>query len=224
MTSEIPPQVHEAIQVAAAETGFEPADSRVEEVAPDSLLVSWPALPGGPLPLFLGQVLIVRLQRGDRDVEFEATVMEARETPIPLVRIRPATPQHSAQRRNDCRVSVFAPVLLRLKVVEMQDYRNSGSEMLSTAAEATNISAGGFSVHLTHPVRDGTLFEAQLTLPGDCAPPLAVDCRVIRCIACHRPEQGPGVFDVAMAFSHLPESARQRIVRFVFDAQREIKD
>jgi c-di-GMP-binding flagellar brake protein YcgR len=223
MVPDMPIAVNDAILLATEATDPEPVESLVEELAGDTILVRWPALSGGTLPVSVGQLLTVRYSRDCQEMEFEATVEEMIEGLPPLLRIRPAGPPRRPQRRNDCRVAVFAHVDLRMKVVGLKDFKDSHPETYGFTAEATNISAGGFSITLKQRVPVGTLFEARLTLPGDRDPPLVANARVIRCNPVRCAAGFAGEFEVGFAFSRIPESARQRIVRFVFGAQRETR-
>jgi c-di-GMP-binding flagellar brake protein YcgR len=189
--------------------------SRVEDVRDAAYVVAWPTGDEGLLELSTPQIVNLFYVR-DRTVwMIEGHVREAVAAPLPVLVVEPIGSARRVERRDDFRVRTPVHVALTEKVVSLSSFKHS-REISSVKAYTATLSAGGFTIRHAVPMAIGTLVDVSLTLP-DKAEPLNVSARVVRCSL--HPRTTDGRFEIGFAFSHIPESARAHLVRFVFRAQ-----
>jgi c-di-GMP-binding flagellar brake protein YcgR len=209
-------QVNDLVQIVVHDERFHAQyPSRVEEVNAQEVVIAWPTEKKEQVPIAAMQIVWITFIRRRRLYMFEGVVQETRTTPIPSITIRPSSPPRPAERRSDLRVRTPVPVTLTEKVISLSSYRDS-RELTSIQAYTTTISAGGFTIRHRTPLAIGTLFDVSISLP-ERPDPLAVSAKAVRCDL--RSHRGPERYEIGFAYSYIPESARARIVRFVFKAQ-----
>lgn len=194
-----------------------PYASRVEGIGPEELVVAWPTERKQPAPIVPSQIVRVVFIRGQKAWAFEGVVRETRKAPLPVLVIRPSSPPRLLERRSDLRVRTPVAVTASEKVISLSGYKDS-RELTAIESRTLTVSAGGFTIRHRTPLQIGTLFDVSMILP-DRPDPLNVTARVVRCDPCSF--KGPELYEIGFAYSHIPESARARLVRFVFRAQIE---
>jgi c-di-GMP-binding flagellar brake protein YcgR len=219
----LPLEIRDAIQVKANAPGRQTYfDSRLEEVTSGELLISWPRKASLRMPLRELQALLISFSREQRIYEFEASVLDVINEPVPLVAIRATGALRSVQRRDDYRVRIGVPVELAPRVVGLAGFKESRERIHRILGQTVNLSAGGFSIHLPNPIPIGTIFEIRMTLPGEPRQPVQITGRVVHCTPMVvAPDAEPVAYDLGFIFSRISETARQRVVKFVFAAQRD---
>jgi len=219
----LPVEVNDELQVMTADAESPClCESRVEELTEGGLWISWPLEAGERIPISENQALTISFGSGDIAYAFDATVSATVLEPVALLAIRPTGPLRSFQRRDDFRMRAFAHVELTAKVVKIAHFKHtSHSPYRVIRAETVNISAGGFTIRHNAPVPRGTVFDVALTLPGEHRQPLALNAKLVRCTAVQDADSVSSTFDLGFSFVRIPEGARARIVRFLFNAQRE---
>lgn len=218
----LPLGANDPIQVRVGSSGsYSYCESHVEEVTAEELLISWPTEDGERVPVHEHQILTISFSHYQRVYEFEAKVLDVIDDPVALLAVRPASSLRSIQRRNDVRIRALAPVELTARVVGLERDKDARTRSHRILSETVNISAGGFTIHHHSPIAVGTLFEVRLTLPGESRKPLEMSAQVVRSAAVGDPDAQPPVWDLGFTFARIPESARARIVRFIFGAQRD---
>ena len=218
----LPLAINDPLQVRVEDEESSPTyESRVQELVENELLIRWPTLAGDRVPVREHQVLTLIFMVNQAVCECEATVLDRMEYPVALLAIRPSSPLRTIQRRDYFRVRVRAPVELKPLVVQLDNFRSSGACNHHIRAETVTLSGGGFEIHHHASVPPGTLFLVNLALPGERHPPVSLTARVVRCTPLEYAFDESPLFDIGFSFAKLPESARTRIVRFVFRAQRE---
>ncbi len=210
--------VNDLLQIMVSEEpGSAPSPSRVEEVGPDYVLVAWPSRHGSPLPLQPDDTLTLCFIRERTVFQLRGRIIETRTHPIPVLVVSPEGPAAAVERRGDLRIPASIEVVLNEKVVSLREFKGSHS-LSPIRAATTNISAGGFTIRCNDPLPVGTLFDVVLHLPSR-SDPLELVARVMHSEAS---TAGPSPrYKIGFAFSHMPESIRACIVRFVFKAQLE---
>lgn len=221
MVLNLPLRVNDPLHVKAGGATSCPCESRVEQIAADELLISWPTEAGTRISIREHQILTILYRYNQQAYEFEATVIDMLDDPIGLLAVRPSSLPRGIQRRNDIRMQVIAPVELTAKVVGLARFKDTrtGSGHIST--ETLNICAGGFTIRHRLPIDVGTMFGARLDLPGEDCQPLTMSARVVRCSPLSEAEGQPTLFEWGLEFTRISEASRARIVRFIFGAQRE---
>jgi c-di-GMP-binding flagellar brake protein YcgR len=217
----LPLRVKDIVQVQMTGSNSAPyCDSRIEEMAADELLISWPTHAGERIRIRELQALRISFYRSQSVYEFDATVLDLIEDPIPLISIRPTGAPRTIQRRDDIRIRAHVSVELAARVVGLAFYKNAGGRKLNIKSETINLSAGGFSICQATPILEGTVFEVKLSLPGE-ASKIVTSAEVVRCVDCGESGADSPRFDIGFNFTRIGQSARARIVRFIFGLQRE---
>jgi c-di-GMP-binding flagellar brake protein YcgR len=217
----LPLEVKAAIQVRIDGSADAPyCESRVEEIAPDELIISWPAHAGERIAVRELQAIRVSFSREMQAFEFDATVLDVIDDPVPLLSVRPLGPLRSIQRREDVRIRAHVPVDLAARVVGLARYRDTRARTCHIRSETVTISAGGFAIYYPSAIAPGTLFEVKMKLPGE-GGMLVMSAQCVRCDLLGDPETQPARFEAGFSFTRISQAARARIVRFVFGLQLE---
>ena len=119
-----------------------------------------------------------------------------------------------AGRRLQRRGAVRVPVHL---IVQAQV--PGGSEEVSTGAITENLSAGGALLRVKTAIEVGAPLLTTVLCGGD-AGALHIEGRVVRC---DRVDAHERPFRVAIAFLDMPRADEDRLVRFIFQRQREMR-
>ncbi len=217
----LPLEVKSAIQVRVEGTGQAPyCESRVEEIALDELIISWPTHAGERISVRELQAIKVSFSSENQAFEFDATILDVMDDPIPLVSIRPSGPLRNIQRREDVRIRARVPVELVARVVGLARYKDSRARSYHIRSETVTVSAGGFAICHPSAIAVGTLFEVTMTLPGENGK-LVMSAGCVRCDPSDETETHSPRFDVGFCCTRISQAARARIVRFVFGLQCE---
>jgi len=223
MNLRLPLEIHDRLHIGPANS---PAPvtwiSRVEELAGDTLVVRWPAEGGKPVPISAGQELTIAFGQSSTVHEFEAVVIDMVSEPAPLIAVRPSSPVRSFDRRSDVRVQALVRIELMAKVVRLAAFREARRQQ-RIRAQTMNLSAGGFVIRYQAAVSVDTVFGVRLALPGERRQPIQVNAAVVRCLPLEGESGLPESYELGFRFLRLSESARSRILRFIFAVQREAK-
>lgn len=114
------------------------------------------------------------------------------------------------QRRTTVRVSVHLIVQASL---------GGGQKALSTGAITENLSAGGALLRLRHAIEVGSELATTVLCGGE-AGAIEIAGRVVRC---DRVDSDERPFRVAIAFADMDRSDEDRLVRFIFERQRQMR-
>ncbi len=219
----LPLEVKCEIQVQAGDANSAPyGESRVEEMADDELIISWPTYAGERIPFREFQTVRISFSREQKTYEFDATVLDVIDDPVPLLSVRPTGPLRTIQRREDVRVRVHVPVELAARVVGLARYKDARGRAHNIRGETVTLSAGGFAISHPLSIAPGTVFEVKMKLPGE-DPELTVSAQVVRCDLLGKSGELAGGFEVGFSFNRISPTARARLVRFIFGLQRELR-
>ncbi len=197
---------------AVAATG----ESAVVHVAADRLVIRWPIAAGRRLAIGAGDTIAVLFSRGGTAFEFLATVLDTSDVPECLLTIRPTTSFQEIQRRDHFRVSAHGRAELSARVVALAEYKHAEFDARRAEGEVYNISAGGCSIVLPAALPIDSVYDVKLVLQGDWDEPVFTRARVVWCR-----KFDDLSFEHGLAFCNISEGLRRRMMRFVFDAQRE---
>jgi c-di-GMP-binding flagellar brake protein YcgR len=211
------------IQARADASGDPPCfDSCLEYMDANELLIRWPVRRNARMSLHEGQTICVISCVQHKSYECDALVLETMEEPEPMIAIRLSGSLRSIQRRNDCRFQVIIPVVLAPRVVGIAGFKDPHTRASRIFCETCNLSAGGFKAVLNIPLAPGNIFEASLNLPDACQKPLLAAVKVQYCTE-KNCEENSGAYEIGFSFIRISEAIQQRIVRFIFKAQREAR-
>ena len=186
--------------------------SRIEDISGDRLMVAMPVdekgVPIIPLP---GENMICRIAGTGCYYQFNAVYLDKGKAPIPVWFIRMPEFVEKVQNREFVRISVDYPVILR-----PLDENGAMEGMIFT--RAVDISGGGLAVvnKAMLPLGSKAVLELD-NIPG--VGLLRITGRVVRCVKVDA--AGDNVFHVGFQFLDLSRQHQNRLVKFIFDIQRQ---
>ena len=186
--------------------------SRVEDISGDRLMVAMPVNEKGvpilPLP---GENMVCRIAGTGCYYKFNAVYLDKGKAPIPVWFVRKPEFVEKVQNREFVRISVDYPVILR-----PLDENGAMGGMIFT--KAVDISGGGLAVMNKTMLPWGSKAVLELdNIPG--VGMLRITGRVVRCVKVDA--AGDNVFHVGFQFLDLSRQHQNRLVKFIFDIQRQ---
>ena len=186
--------------------------SRVEDISGDRLMVAMPVNEKGvpilPLP---GENMVCRIAGTGCYYKFNAVYLDKGKAPIPVWFVRKPEFVEKVQNREFVRISVDYPVILR-----PLDENGAMGGMIFT--KAVDISGGGLAVMNKTMLPLGSKAVLELdNIPG--VGLLRITGRVVRCVKVDA--AGDNVFHVGFQFLDLSRQHQNRLVKFIFDIQRQ---
>lgn len=204
-------KINQLIEVSVDEenTAYRSLASRIEGVSQESFQISVPMHRGSILPVALGTRLVVFLiYRGDA-YTFKTAVSGRLRDPIPLLSIKKPDSIQKIQRRFWVRMPVTLPVGFSTE--------NPEGEYQEATGQSIDLSGGGMLLMTEMSLQPGQTLNLAFELPGGGA--VICKSRVLRIFRDENTSKN-GV-KAAMEFFELSERSRDRIVKFIFDRQRE---
>ena len=186
--------------------------SRVEDISGDRLMVAMPVNEKGvpilPLP---GENMVCRIAGTGCYYKFNAVYLDKGKAPIPVWFVRKPEFVEKVQNREFVRISVDYPVILR-----PLDENGAMGGMIFT--KAVDISGGGLAVMNKTMLPLGSKAVLELdNIPG--VGMLRITGKVVRCVKVAA--AGDNVFHVGFQFLDLSRQHQNRLVKFIFDIQRQ---
>ena len=186
--------------------------TRVEDISGDRLMVAMPVNEKGvpilPLP---GENMVCRIAGTGCYYKFNAVYLDKGKAPIPVWFVRKPEFVEKVQNREFVRISVDYPVILR-----PLDENGAMGGMIFT--KAVDISGGGLAVMNKTMLPLGSKAVLELdNIPG--VGMLRITGRVVRCVKVDA--AGDNVFHVGFQFLDLSRQHQNRLVKFIFDIQRQ---
>ena len=186
--------------------------SRGEDISGDRLMVAMPwnekGVPILPLP---GENMMCRIAGTGCYYKFNAVYLDKGKAPIPVWFVRKPEFVEKVQNREFVRISVDYPVILR-----PLDENGAMGGMIFT--KAVDISGGGLAVMNKTMLPLGSKAVLELdNIPG--VGMLRITGRVVRCVKVDA--AGDNVFHVGFQFLDLSRQHQNRLVKFIFDIQRQ---
>ncbi|MHB1404968.1 MAG: flagellar brake protein [Desulfitobacteriaceae bacterium] len=182
--------------------------TRVDEVGEKLLSVVAPYIQGQVIPLREGTVVEVNFWDDISAYSFDAKIMQRIAVPIPVFVLELPESTRKVQRRNFVRVPAYYP--LSFRAVTREGLSDSQKGLM------LDLSGGGMRFQTKEKVEKSSLLYAELELPnGKIMTPVRV-CRA------DKAEDAKG-YDVSAEFYEISERERDRIIRCVFDIQRDMR-
>jgi c-di-GMP-binding flagellar brake protein YcgR len=215
--------------------------TRVEDVSGDAITVVCPMSQGEIVPLRKGSKVTVTYIRDRALLAFDADVIQRIRSEVPRLRLTPPREIVRVQRRSFLRMSAAFPVMYA-PVGTNQD----ANEVVPTyRAESVDISAGGLRIRpidVAVGVRFGSYVRVEFSLPGEEDQHYDLIAQVMRI---EQSESAEGAFPstedvatrgntvdevadqrhryrLAVRFVDISQPAQDRIMRFVFEREREL--
>ncbi len=182
--------------------------THVDEIGKTRLSVYAPHYQGMIIPLQESTLVEVTFWDDVASYSFMSSVLQRVATPIPMFVLKMPDSIRRVQRRNYVRVSASFPITYQ--VVE----REGLGDLLK--GNMLDLSGGGMRFQAKVKLDKGSILYANLELPcGIIGTPGRV-CRV-------EPIEDTKYFSVSVDFYQISERDRDRIIRCVFDIQRDLR-
>lgn len=188
-----------------------PWTSLVEGLSGGTLMLDPPRLGGELVPLPLGLRFVVAYTCREIPCEVDAELVAG---PGPDGAGGYSARVIGTGRRLQRRGAVRVPVHL---IVQAQT--PGGEEEVSTGAITENLSAGGALLRVKGAIEVGAPLLTTVLCGGE-AGSLHIEGRVVRC---DRVDAQERPFRVAIAFLDMPRADEDRLIRFIFQRQREVR-
>lgn len=173
--------------------------------------VAPPRLGGRPVPLPLRRPFVLAYTHREVPCEVDAELVEGPTAGAPDRYVaRTSGPPRRIQRRGAVRVPIN--LIAHASLGDAQD-----GDLVGVVTE--NLSAGGALLRSGRPIEPGTGLHVSIMCGGDTGP-LALEGRVVRC------DRTPGEvrpWRIGLAFVDPAPAEEERLVRFVFERQRELR-
>jgi hypothetical protein len=183
----------------------------VEREGGEAVALAPPRLGGRPVPLPLHRAFTLAYTVREVPCEVDALLVDG---PRPgdegPYEARTLGPPRRIQRRGAVRVPVNLIAHYRV---------GDDGEAAAVGAITENLSAGGVLLRLAEPVGIGSRIDVTIHCGGD-AGDLALGAVAVRC---DRLEAGDRPWRIALTFDDLSGAEEDRLVRYVFERQRELR-
>lgn len=189
--------------------------SRVEDMTDTSLTLALPSRARLFVPLTKGQTIIVSFWGDSVHYSSETRVLERRTKPLPVVIVERPTNFKRHQRRNFVRFDARLP----LQFYRIQDREPPEESPEVFTVETTDISGGGVSFLTSMRLEMKCRLQLELALPGD--KPVKAIGSVVRVV--NNPRSVRKRYRVGVSFLVIEERDRDRIIKFIFARQRELR-
>lgn len=184
--------------------------SRIEDASDTSISISAPTYQGGLVPLNPGMTIGCVITTEGSLYIFQSVILEKKLEPIPVLIIKMPENMQKIQRRSFFRLRVSLPVLWRV-VPSLTS--PSFDEFNKTICN--DISGGGLLLIMASPPPKDTLIEVLLDLPK-----LGTISSIVR-VAFIKESPDKKTTEIATEFVIIEEPEREKVIKFIFDQQRE---
>lgn len=186
--------------------------SRVEDVETDKVAISLPTASGQGVPLRPGTSMKLTVMTESALYQFETSVLERKQLgAVPVLVVSKPDSMKKVQRRSFFRVSAVLSAQYRF----LSSVDSYSTEPFKTAA-TKDISGGGTCLVLLEDVKKEQLFELKIELPK-----MGFVNAVARAVMV-KGDSGKKK-DVALEFAIIDESEREKVVKYVFQRQAELR-
>lgn len=182
--------------------------TRIEEVGERLLSVGAPFEHGELVPLREGTKVKLSFWDESAVYSFEGKIMQRIAVPVPIFVLELPDTVAKVQRRNYVRIPAIFPIKFQMVT----------REGLSNPYEATmvDLSGGGMQFTTKERVENKSLLYVQISLPnGEIQTPVRV--------ARSQKIEGVDLYSISTEFHEISERARDKIIRCIFDLQREMR-
>jgi c-di-GMP-binding flagellar brake protein YcgR len=214
-------KLNQLVEIEVDDGGFKGRyPSRIEEAGEKTLVLAMPMHRGEIVPLHPGLRIQVSFTREGAGYVFSTNIINRVRTPLPIMIVEKPVEAERSQRRSWVRVDINLPIKFRVWPTDVKGHENKGYENLSDYIETTtiDISGGGLMLLTDELLKQGDLLEIVLEAAG--IGPLKIKSKVMQ-IRSTPPSAKKGYF-IGVIFIDIREGERDRIVRMVFNRQREL--
>jgi c-di-GMP-binding flagellar brake protein YcgR len=184
----------------------------IDTISENCLLVGIPISKGTIRPISIrDEIKLIYTKKGTGFYGFKARVIDrGNKGNIPYLKVIKTSEIDKIQRRDYYRLDMVLNV-------EMHINNDKGDVVKVVEGLSKDISGGGIRVLCKEPVQKGTIIELFIK-NGD--KPIKVIAKVLRC---NLYEEIYSQYEVGLAYKDISINNRERIVKFIFDAQRKMR-
>ncbi|ADG82372.1 flagellar brake protein [Thermincola potens] len=193
--------------------GINKFKSRVEGITEKNLVVAAPMVNRQIVPLKIGTQVTVSYLDNAALYTFDTVVLATDLKPVPTLTLDKPYNIKRVQRRNFVRIDAKIPMTFCLLKENLE--KNSDFYYATTI----DISGGGIMFSTENPLHLGDLLEIHMAFP-DGVNVLAIG-KVVRVIKNGQGDQQ--MYSVGIEFNIIEESERDKIIRYIFNQQRELR-
>ncbi|MDW7675078.1 MAG: flagellar brake domain-containing protein [Bacillota bacterium] len=191
--------------------------SRIEEINSEGIWIANPIERGNLVMLSVGET--VKISYGD-DIcvyIFPATIKKRVNDPLPMLLLEQPDSDKviRVQRRDFVRINVVMPLKFGITSGRFDDL----AEVELHEAKTIDISGGGLKLLTKVQIKEHNLLKINLSLSGEM---LILYGKAVR-VSAMSEEHLQGLYAVGVQFINIPESDRDKIIKFVFDWQRQMR-
>ncbi len=187
--------------------------SRVEYVSDDRLIVASPMKSGAIVPVRRGTVVKVTYTDNVAVYTFSSEVLSQNISGIPTLILDRPSDSKRIQRRNFVRLDTRLTVNLSLL---NEKYIPSGETISATTVD---ISGGGMMFVCDTNMKVGDVLEAVINLSEK--ETVTAIGRIVRIV--ENPPKSRNRYSAGFEFTIIEEAERDKIIRFIFNQQRELR-
>lgn len=184
--------------------------SRIEDIGTNSVLITPPFRKGFYLPPRIGRMIAGRVVSNKIPYLFKANLLRYRSEQIPLWEISMPSSYSKSQLRENVRLDISLNVTL--------ETLPGGEEKNLIRTLTRDLSAGGVQIVLSKPLPVGTTVNVKVAVCPDFV--LETQGTIIRLA----PPMPPlDKYFVGIQFGELEPATKQKIIRFIFTKQAELR-
>ncbi len=188
--------------------------STLEDFDDKAFYISVPLSKQHIVPIRVGTVLDIYFTDMNKSYFFQATVIDRKTDPFPMLVISKPIQIDIRERRKYFRCKTSIPIFVKVNNKNASEYLGVPNGIKTITR---NISGGGMLFSSTLPFPSGIILQIEMHLPSLPAPAMIL-CRVIRTIDLSK---GETKYGVAVNFVIIEEKIRNEILKYIFDIERE---
>ena len=185
--------------------------SRIEDLSENTITIGAPFHHGAIVPVNPGQNLLITAIAESALYNFSSLILEKKQEPLPVLIVTKPESMQKVQRRSFFRVKADIPISYRvlpnLTAPSFGEFKQTKS---------IDISGGGVLLLTDEPFGKETILELKIDLPKHSS--ISAVARVVFLKDTQRPDKKK---EIATEFVIIEESDREKIVKFIFEKQRE---
>lgn len=191
--------------------------SRVEAIEKDGFWIATPIKKSMIVPISIGQDLTLSFGVDTCIYKFPSSVIKRVAEPVPMLFVKYPLEKEiqRIQRRYYVRVNAVTPI--EYGILDPTDKDNKNVELLP--GNTIDLSGGGLQFITKHNVPENKLLQINLNLNNE---KLIVFAKPAR-IRPYPDEKDRQYWAVGVQFINISESERDKIIKYVFDWQREMR-
>ncbi len=187
---------------------------RVEDITDDTITVSAPVANGTIVPMRRGMRLILGISKEDALYGFYTEIIDRKGGQVPVLIVKRSPTSRRIQRRRYVRINGEIPI--EIKVVKRPDPAKPMPKLDRNSIREKNISGGGMLMVTQESLERGTVLQILMEFPTGRVKVMGEVRRVQKNVETEE-------YEVGLAFLDLNEKDRDKVVKYVYNRQIDLK-